>query len=63
MRPSKKTRLHRNKVRDGRGYWNNLESFVARHSEAGFSHGICPDCAERHYPGLNLYEDDLFSRA
>jgi PAS domain S-box-containing protein len=35
------------KVRDDSGYWNELESYVRRHSDAEFSHGICPDCAAR----------------
>ena len=32
------------KVRDDRDYWQDVESYVAEHSEAEFSHGICPDC-------------------
>ena len=35
------------KVRDDKNYWHQVESYVARHSEAEFSHGICPDCYER----------------
>ena len=38
------------KVRDDQGYWQQLESYVADHSDAEFSHGICPECAERLYP-------------
>jgi hypothetical protein len=41
------------KIRDDKGYWNQIESYIAMHSEADFSHGICPECAERLYPGLN----------
>ncbi|MDA8084691.1 MAG: response regulator [Nitrospiraceae bacterium] len=40
------------KIRDDRGYWNQIESFVREHSEAEFSHGICPDCARKLYPEL-----------
>lgn len=40
------------KIRDDRGFWNRVEVYVAEHTEAEFSHGICPDCAERLYPGL-----------
>lgn len=40
------------KIRDDKGYWNRLESYIAKHSEADFSHGICPDCAHRLYPEL-----------
>jgi len=39
------------KIRDDKGYWNDLETYIADHSEADFSHGICPDCARRLYPG------------
>jgi len=34
------------KIRDDRGYWNSIEVFLQTHSEAEFSHGICPDCAK-----------------
>ena len=40
------------KIRDDRGYWNQLEHYITDHSEAGFSHGICPDCAKTLYPGF-----------
>jgi len=32
------------KIRDDKGYWNQLESYISEHSEVLFSHGICPDC-------------------
>jgi len=38
------------KIRDDKGYWNQLESYIREHSEAEFSHGICPDCAQKLYP-------------
>lgn len=38
------------KIRDDQGCWNQLESYIRDHSEAEFSHGICPDCAARYYP-------------
>jgi len=38
------------KVRDDKGYWNQIEQYITEHSEAVFSHGLCPDCAERIYP-------------
>jgi len=38
------------KIRDDQGYWNDVESYVAEHSEAEFSHGICPDCMKKLYP-------------
>jgi hypothetical protein len=36
-----------------------LEAFIGKHSDAEFSHGICPDCAKLHYPDFDL--DDLDS--
>jgi ligand-binding sensor domain-containing protein len=41
---------HCKKIRDDRGYWNQLEQFLKAHSEATFSHGICPDCMSTLYP-------------
>ena len=38
------------KIRDDRGYWNQIEVYIKLHSEADFSHSICPDCAKRLYP-------------
>jgi PAS domain S-box-containing protein len=38
------------KIRDDKGYWNRIESYITDHSEAEFSHGICPACAEKLYP-------------
>lgn len=39
------------KIRDDKGYWNQLEHYFSEHSGVGFSHGICPDCASTLYPG------------
>jgi transcriptional regulator with GAF, ATPase, and Fis domain len=38
------------KIRDDQGYWNQIESYIRSHSNADFSHGICPDCAAKFYP-------------
>ncbi len=38
------------KIRDDQGYWNQLEKYLKEHSEAEFSHSICPDCAKKLYP-------------
>ena len=40
------------KIRDDRGYWNQLEAYISDHSDASFSHGICPDCAKALYPEI-----------
>jgi PAS domain S-box-containing protein len=42
--------MHCKKIRDDKGYWNLLEIFIRDHSEAEFSHGICPDCLKQYYP-------------
>lgn len=39
------------KVRDDQGYWKQIESYVETHSEATFSHGVCPDCLKRFTEG------------
>jgi PAS domain S-box-containing protein len=40
------------KIRDDTGYWNLLEHYIQLHADVAFSHGICPDCAQRLYPDL-----------
>lgn len=37
-------------IRDDKGFWNQVEKYVSEHTEAEFSHGICPDCAKKLYP-------------
>lgn len=50
------------KVRDDVGSWHEVESYVRAHSNAEFSHSLCPDCGEEHYPGI-LSADDFEERA
>jgi DNA-binding response OmpR family regulator len=45
------------KIRDDKGYWNQIEVYIDQHSEARFSHGICQECAEKYYPDFDLYKD------
>ena len=45
------------KIRDDNGYWNQIEAYIAVHSEAEFSHSICQECAQKHYPDLDLCND------
>ncbi len=40
------------KIRDDRGYWDQVESYVTKHSAARFSHGVCPQCFEKHMANL-----------
>jgi len=39
------------KVRDDAGYWTQIEAYVAAHSEAEFTHGICPECKRQFHSG------------
>jgi K+-sensing histidine kinase KdpD len=41
------------KIRDDQGYWQNVEAYIAEHSEAEFTHGICPDCLSQAYRKLD----------
>ena len=38
------------KIRDDKGYWNQIEIYIRSHSQAEFSHGLCPECAHKLYP-------------
>lgn len=40
------------KIRNDAGYWDLLEGYIQSHSQAKFSHGLCPDCAKQLYPGV-----------
>lgn len=45
------------KIRDDQGFWNQLELYIEEHSDANFTHGICPSCAEELFP--EVFDDDL----
>ena len=44
------------KIRDDKGYWNQIESYISSHSDVDFSHSICPGCVKKLYP--ELYKGD-----
>ena len=44
------------KIRDEEGNWHEIDSYIRDRSEAEFSHGVCPECAERLYPEFNPYK-------
>ena len=44
------------KIRDDKGYWNQIEAYIRDHSDAEFSHSLCPECAKKIYPGY--FNDD-----
>lgn len=41
---------HCKKIRDDRGAWNQLEAYISAHTDVLFSHGICAECREKHFP-------------
>ena len=45
------------KIRDDKGYWDQVEVYVCKHSNAQFSHSICPECMKKHFP--EAFEDDI----
>lgn len=48
---------HCKKIRDDKGYWSELETYLHAHSDASFSHSICRECAQKYYPDFDIYED------
>lgn len=40
------------KIRNEEGNWDQMEVYITEHSEADFTHSVCPDCAKKLYPGL-----------
>lgn len=42
------------KIRDDKGYWNQIETYIRDRSDAEFSHGICPDCFKKLYPDMKM---------
>ncbi len=39
-------------IRDDKGYWKQVEVYIQEHSEADFTHSLCPDCVKKLYPGI-----------
>lgn len=46
------------KIRDDKGYWNQLEIYISEHSDALFSHGLCPDCLKKTYAELDALKGE-----
>lgn len=42
--------MHCNKIRDEQGSWSRVEAYITNHSDAEFSHGVCPECLVKFYP-------------
>ena len=45
------------KIRNDKGYWQQIESYISEHSSAEFSHGLCEECAKKLYP--EFYKDSV----
>lgn len=48
---------HCKKIRDDKGYWNQIENYIHEHSEAVFSHSICPECLKKYYPEYDAHNN------
>lgn len=46
------------KIRDDKGYWNQIESYIRDHSDADFTHGYCPECEKKIYQNLGIKKPD-----
>jgi hypothetical protein len=49
------------KVRDDSGYWNQIEAYISRNSDASFSHGYCPDCLRQIYKNAGIPLPEKYS--
>lgn len=48
------------KIRDDKGYWKRVETYIREHSDASFTHGICPDCLKKENPAAYKKVFDAF---
>ncbi len=46
------------KIRDDSGYWKQIEAYIKEHSDATFTHGLCPECVKKLYPGLVIDDEE-----
>ena len=44
------------KIRDDKGYWNRIETYISEHADVLFTHGMCPDCAKKAYEELEKFK-------
>jgi hypothetical protein len=42
--------MHCKRIRDDRQNWQRIESYLEKHTDASFTHALCTECLERHYP-------------
>jgi len=45
--------MHCKKIRDDHGRWDQIEQYIVQRSDVDFSHGVCPECLEEHYPAYS----------
>lgn len=44
------------KIRDDNNYWNQVEVYIMAHTDAQFTHGMCPECCKKYFPGIDVSE-------
>lgn len=47
------------KIKDNKGHWSQMEIYIRDHSEAEFSHGVCPVCAEKALKELEEFKENI----
>jgi hypothetical protein len=47
--------MHCHKIRNDKQVWDRLEAYLTRHTSAELSHSICPECAVKYYPDMDIY--------
>jgi hypothetical protein len=50
--------MHCHRIRDDREVWQRLEQYITENTEAMLSHGLCPECLQKYYPGYALDASD-----
>ncbi len=43
------------KIRDDQGYWNQMETYISHHTDATFTHGMCPECIKAYFPDIEVH--------
>jgi hypothetical protein len=46
------------KIRDDSGYWSQVEEYITEHSDARFSHGLCPECFNKYQLQIDSEEKE-----
>ncbi len=48
--------MHCKKIRDDKGYWDQIEAYLGELLKAEFRHSICQECAKKYHPDIDLYD-------